>query len=401
MEEEKKKRSAADIMRKVRNVRYYLMLSLHDEGCTVQRFSFDPATAKISDTHAFTLRNVHEKNLAENKILKLILRVIYFPFPYRVILQVPHQFSQSRYDGAAMKREKAVQQVSVQELNSFFTHTVWKLVEKNKKLFMARHKYDDVNTLLAHNVLVAASVGKRDVLHEPEDTIVSQAGTELKAGIVQTHLYRPIFAQLAKILPKRAHIQSVLENGFPVAYALHQTGKAAHEAILCMVERNRTHLFRISADEVFHAGSFNFGTHSAYEACNNLLGVGMEAYRSMLDRCMKGELSPHAKKYLEKIIGDELTRLQKGIESFKKELKVKTAYADAGMLNHFIGGMKKFPARILEESDFRSEQWIKTEGGWNMYANAAVQYSIPLAKKTYARSLMQKLFRWLTPSIIE
>ncbi|OGM90948.1 hypothetical protein A2755_01980 [Candidatus Wolfebacteria bacterium RIFCSPHIGHO2_01_FULL_48_22] len=375
------------LLKNIRRIQYYLMLTFSDDGLAVHRFTYNAQTKKITESRSFTLRGVQEKQLSQNKILRFILKIIYFPFHYRLLLQIPHQFCQSRYEAVVSKREKSSEQARAQELNSFLTHAVWKLVEKNKKLFMASRKYDDVNTLLAQNSLVSAAIGTKDILHIQEDSITSITGPDMRVGIVQTHLYRPIYTELAKILPKRARIQSALENGFAVAYGL----RSASPTLVCIVERSRTNVFLSSAQEVAHAGSFNFGAHSLYEACNNMLGIGKDAYRAVLQRYVHDGISPAARKFIEKILHDELSRLQKGILSFKKETGVKDAYVEAGMLNYFISEQKKFPARLIP---FKA-------GDTDSHATSALQYALSLEEKSYMRHLMKKLFRWLLPNIIE
>lgn len=378
------------LIQQYKHVQFYCMLTFTEEGCSIHRFSYNTTSEKITESRSFFLKNVHEKNFSENKILRTIVRIIYFPFSYHLLLNVPHHACQTRLETVRVKREKPTLGLRVQELNAFFTHTVWKLVEKNKKLFIARHKYDEVNVLLAQNSLIKAFVGSKEILAQSEDSLDEYSGTNMSVRIVQSYLYRPIFTALARIVPKRARILSVLENGFGIAYnvGMKHTTKPA---LVCIVERNYTHLFIASQDEVSHVGGFHFGTHTVYEACNNALGIGIESYESILDRCITKTLSSHAKTYIEKIITAEISHLEKGILSFKKEHAITQVYVDAGSLNHFISLQKKFPARIIQHS----------QKDMHTHTDAAVTYGLSLQKNTYIRHLMQKLFRWLMPYSIE
>lgn len=371
-------------MQPFKNSAFYVLLVLAEDGLTVHRFTHMRSQKKNTEVSSFTLRSINEKKIAENRILRILLKILYFPFPYRVILDIPHQFCQTRYDTAVINREQPERQLTAQELNSFFTHAVWKIVEKNKKLFVAQHKYSDADVLLVRNTLAETFLDNKNILRHKEDEITSENGKELRAGIIQTHMYRPIFAQFARLLPKRAHISCVLENGFATAYSLHKSD--SHETLLFLTEKTKTNVFLVSATEVLHTGSFNFGTLSTYEACNNMLGIGMESYRSIMARYLENNLSPSAKKFIEKILAGELARLHKGIQSFKKEFHASHAYVDAGALNPFVALQKKFPAEVFKE---------------NSELSAIIDYALPAEQKTFSRNMIQRLFRWLLPNVIE
>lgn len=389
--------------------RRYVLIAFNDEGVTVQALFLRTEPLRIETGRKFVFRGVTEKNFGEHRVLKSLLQTIFFPFPYRIVTNVSHAYCHSKYFTMHYERGDASSPVTQDEINTFFSQNVWKHLEQNKKEFSDKGKFEDLNVLLVANHIIAARTNKEVVRHEEMESLFEKAAKSVDFGVVQTFLYRPIYTALTKIMPKRAHVMSFLEDGFSLALALDMArlDTAAPKSkprkfIYASIRRNETDIFFFNGESMELMDSFNFGHQSLYEAFNTSLQMDYGSYIRALGAFANGETSSGVARHFGDIISKELGHLYNGLMSFKKATKATAIYIDGGEIAFLLRKHKKFASWMIDGSIFgfiRSIQIDKLELADRNRADVIM--ALCISHKNTINSIVTKIIRWLIPYTLD
>ncbi len=380
----------------------FLVLHFGDEGLRIYLLTYNSETQKFVQKSSRFFKNVTEQNFHTTTLVRIVMHTAFFPFRYNIIMTVSHEHALTRQHAIELQRINPKNQITAGEIESYFSHHIPNLIEKNKKITITKCDTDDLNVLLTQSAITNIFVDKK-CLHENQDDVFNQTGTRVHFDIVQTFVRRSIFMALTRILSKRGSIYAVYEDAVSLALSLYQRALADNpkevKPFLCVViKETATDVVAYNGTSIVFIDSFNFGYQSLYETLNAHLYIDRTSFMNIIKKLTEGAVSPKAKKYLEELLDQELSRLRNGIMSFKKSTGIKTICIDGGALDFYLQADKKFQQALIAHEDISFVSGMEKELLHLPHKHTAdIFTAISVPRKNNIQGLGIKYIRWLIP----
>ena len=380
----------------------FLMLHFGDEGLHAYVLTYNPETQKFTEKSPRFFKGVTEQNFHATTLIRLLMHTVFFPFRYNIIMTVSHEHALTRQHAIELQRVNQKNQITAGEIESYFSHHIPNLIEKNKKITITKCDTDDLNVLLTQSTITNIFVDKKR-LYENQDDIFNQTGARVHFDIVQTFVRRSVFMALTRIMPKRGTIYAVYEDAVSLALSLYQRALADNpkevKPFLCVaVKETATDVVAYNGTSIVFIDSFNFGYQSLYETLNAHLYIDRISFNTIIEKLTKGEVSLKAKKYLEELLDQELSRLRNGIMSFKKSTGIKTICIDGGALDFYLQADKNFRQALIAHEDISFVTGMEEELLHIPHKHTADMFTaISAPRKNNVQGLGIKYIRWLIP----
>lgn len=398
----RKQEGLKDMLRAHIQKQRWLFLIFTAQGIELRRFLYFPTRKSLQELPPLVFRGISENNIVRSRLLKLAVRIMFFPFRYNVSVILPASVCRSKYLTLSFaRRNDSV--VSDRELNNFLSRAMWQNVEQNKKEFMESGKYDDLSVLLTDNLVVSAAVDGKS-LDNPDD-IFKVGGKKIALGVVHTFVYRPLFSGLLKLFPKRAVFRNFCEQGFclPLFSLLlsHYSKtelKRNKKFVFASIREDETIIYAYDGQTLMRRDSFSFGSRCLYDAVHHVMGVDFGSYRKLLRAVVEGKVSGYMRNRILGVLGKELTRLYNGILSFKKTYGAGSVYLEGGSLNQLLLLHKKLSGSVTDASVI-SDDYISNLLALAIsdYLKAEIEYAIGLNRRNETTVIATRPIRWLIP----
>ncbi len=398
------------LLKRVKNRKRFAVLSFEDDGVRCKRMYYDVDTRSAQEERGFFLKGITEKNLRNHKTMRAFLFALYFPFPYKISVLVPHHLGGSYYHTLTLQRAHADTPISQEELDLFFSQQLGKSIEVNKKDIMRRTGCDDLDALLVSNRVISILVDKQLVsIREFPQAPLGMTGREISFGVMQTFFHRPVFSALQRLLPKRAKLHSFFQDGFTiplsmVQYALRGNSKknSVKSFATALIRDTGTDIFACSGESITYHDSIPIGYHSMYETLNAQLGIDFESFLQLLRSVSDHTASPHVVKQVNAILSQEIRHMYNGLQSAKKETKSIGMIIDPGKIGQYIGAHTPMKRVLISRDAILFFDDIAIHALHDSLRMTAVMACIlRLPRKHFINEVATKHIRWLIPHSIE
>lgn len=398
------------VIKRIKNRKRFVFLSFEDEGVRCKRMYYDADVRVAQEERGFFIKGVTEKNIRNHKTLRAFLLALYFPFPYKICVLIPHHLGGSYYHTLTLQRAESEKPISQEELDLFFSQQLGKSIDVHKKDIMRRTGCDDLDALLVSNRVISVFIDAQQVsLREHPQTPLGATGKEISFGVVQTFFHRPVFSALQRLLPKRAKLHSFFQDGFTIPlsmiqYALKgQTKKNTIKSFATALIRDTgTDIFACSGKSISYHDSIPIGYHSMYETLNAQLGIDFESFLQLLNSVSTYTASAHVIKQVNAILSQEIRHMYHGLQSAKKETNSVGMAIDPGRVGRYIGTHTPMK-RVLISQDavlFFDDITIHTLHD-SLRMTALIACTIRLPRKHFINEVATRHIRWLIPHAIE
>ena len=403
-------RNTYTIIKRIRDRKRFAILSFEDDGIRCKRMYYDADTRRAQELKGFFLKGITEKNIRKHKTLQAFLSVLYFPFPYKISVLVPHHLGGSFYHTLTLERAQDDKPISQEELDLFFSQHLGKSIEFYKKEIMRRTGCDDLDALLVSNRVTSVLIDSQFIsTREYPDAPLSMTGKKISFGIVQTFFHRPVFSALQRLLPKRAKLHSFFQDGFTiplsiVQYALKTSTKKSpiKPFATALIRDTGTDIFACSGESISYHDSIPIGYHSMYETLNGKLGIDSESFSQLLHQVSFGDASAHVVKQVNAILSQEIRHMYNGLQAAKKETRSTGMIIDPGKMGHYIGAHTPMKRALISKESVLFFDDISIHALHDSLRMTTVMGCIlRLPRKHIINEIAVKHIRWLIPHAIE
>jgi sRNA-binding regulator protein Hfq len=391
-----------DFINKFKKQRW-LVLIFGNNGFEIRRVVFCPSSQKLKEKKPIRFLKVDEFSVFSKRIFKIISKLLFFPFSYKVLTILPRKICQSKYFTIQIERKNCSDSIGVEQLASVFSQKLLPLLEANKKEFMKNNNYDDLDVLLVNNQIVDVLVDDKSLSNF--DDLFSVVNGKISIGIVQTFLYRGFFGALKKAFPKRATFKEFHEFGFylPLSVLInfkdnYKKNKKIKRFIVVNVEENESLVFKFDGQVLNYFDSFSFSRRSLYEALHHVIKIDFATFSQLLKKIIADDLSPWVKKKIFLVLNKELARLNNAIAAFKKETKSQAFFINGQNLNSFLKLYRRYNLWVVDNlaSNCRFKADV-SDLTFSDEIKADILCSLGLNKKDRVNELAIKQIRWLIP----
>ncbi len=394
-------------LKKIRYRKRFLIISFEEDGLQCKRVQYDSLAHTTQEMPGFFLKGVTEKNIRNHKTLRAFLRLIYFPFTYKICILVPHYWGGSFYYTVNLERENKENPITQEELDVFFSQQLGKIIEGNKKEIMRRTSLDDLDALMVSNSITSMRIdGTYIPMRENPQAPIAMQGKTVSFGFTQTFFKRSIFTAIQRSLPRRAKLHSFFQDGSTVPLAMiHRMAKERVKTkpfIVALVREKGTNVFVCSADSVQYYDSIPIGYQSMYEVLNTRLGIDFDSFLRVMHKVGNNATSTQVTKHIHQILSQEVHRLYNGLQVIKKETKSTSIALDPGKLGVYIHTQPTLKKFIIPKEDilfFDDNTIISSHDSLRTTATIACMLRLP--KKHAINHTAMKHIRWLIPHSIE
>jgi hypothetical protein len=388
----------------------FVILSFEDDGIYATRVSRNTSTKKISISTDILIPRVTERTLRHNKAMRTFLSLLFFPFSYRVCLIVPHHMGRSYNDTLRMVRSQPQTPITQEELDTFFAHQFGANVELYKKESMRRLGCEDVDVLLVESRIVAARVDSQSInLTAPEESIIGKKGKEILFSVVYTFMNRSSFSALHSVLPKRARMYTIVEEGFYVPIQIARDVWESDSSLLgisfitALVQRQGTDLFVCRKGTISYYDTIPAGYQSMYETINSRLGLNRESFDALIARMEDGNISSRLKKQLQEILSNEINRMVHGLQAVKRETAVRGIVCSPEGVRGYLQHDSRMRRTLIDIDSVAGDSTVMSlfprQKSVLRVARVAYILETPRAHKLNTSAIRH--IRWLLPHRIE
>ena len=393
--------------KKIRHKKRFLIVSFEEDGLQCKRVQYDPIARVTQEIPGFFLKGITEKNIRNNKALRIFLRLLYFPFPYKICVLVPHYWGGSFYYTLALQREHKENPITQEELDIFFSKQLGKVIEENKKEIMKRTGLDDLDSLMVGNNITSMRVDDSCIsMRENQQAPIAMIGKTVLFGFTQTFFKRPVFTAIQRSLPRRAKLHSFFQDGFPVPLAMiHHVLKEQTKTkpfIVALVRDKGTNVFVCSPESIRYYDSIPIGYQSIYEILNTKLGIDFDSFLRVIHKVGNNATSAHVTKHIDQILSQEMHRLYNGLQVIKKETKSASIALDPGKLGIYIRTQPTLKRFIIPKESilfFDDNTIIPLHD--SLRTTAIIACMLRLPRKHTINHTALKHIRWLIPHAVE
>lgn len=306
-------------------------------------FVYAPRTQELSLRHTFRLHDID--TVVQLRLVwwtRFVCAVIFFPFPYRVVVSLPGTHAYSAYETVTIERDvQHTAPLGREEFRQAFSHYIGKFVDENRKRATAQTSLHDADVLLVHNHIVHVRSGNQYYALDGKE-LFSDAPRTLEVGVIQTFVPRSLFSHIVALLPRRARVYAWAQEGFHLAYALYRgrmEKRTSYKHLplgVAWVRNSITQLYRFDGKRLSFHDSFLFGSRMLYEALHNELLIDKESFLHILSRYKQKTLSVHMRTLVANILEQETMCLLRGIDAFKKPHHLSAVYLNPGVLEEYL-----------------------------------------------------------------
>ena len=385
-----------------------LFVSFNEEGMSLEKIVYLPCKSSVRfPSSPRLIKEVTEKNFRNSRKFKICLKLVFFPFPYKIVVSLSRSHCQSRCSLLGYKRESPKKSLTIEEINSFLLQNLWKLIETQKKELVRKKEFEEIDVLLVDNTVCGIKIDKKLVPQNLQD-LSGFSGKIFKINIAQTFVQRLIFADFIKTIPKRAKLTAFAEEGVNLATALYLKrffeGKKYEEDapfLIFALKERETEVFVFNGQCVHSYDRFRFGFRNLYQTFNNLLGVDLTVFEGIIKVLETDQVSLKTKKYFLEVINKELKNFYNGIISLRKNCRISNFYVDGGKLDGFLRKYDKIAPLLIiredlflpfKEPDSKENLYLQSDLGTVLEDNF---------RKSLVNNLAIKLIRWLIPHNIQ
>ena len=385
--------------------RRFVALSFGHGMTGIEGIAYIPRHGAFERRFSFVIRNASEETFYDNWRVKLILKLAFFPFRYRALLEVPHEMGRSSYVTIAIQRDRHGREaVQAQEVSAALSNYVGKFVDQNRDTMVLHTDTAPQEAVMAHSYVADVRAGAKHWYYNPDDLFRSSADA-FDIGIVQTFVHKRMMEGLQNILPRRARIGMVFEDGFHLplgvylkkSSALRRSGKLSFG--VAIVRGTQTDLFVYDGQAITFFDRLPFGEKHLYTALNSALLVGRDAFFPLLDKIANKELSPRLQRTLSQILAKEMARFVHGIKAFERSAKVPTCYVDAGEADAYMREHPFLRQRLIDEKHYAFVPGVEAGEAFPHTQRADLLVALHMPRPSSLNEMAKKSVRWLLPDV--
>jgi len=385
--------------------RRFVAISFGHGMTGIEGIAYIPRRGVFKRNFSFVIRDASEETFFKNWRVKLIIKLAFFPFRYRVLLEVPHEMGRSSYVTIAIQRNKhGRENVHAQEVSAALSNYVGKFVDQNRDIMELHTDTAPQEVVMAHNYVADVRAGTRHWYVNPDDLFRSSASV-FDIGIVQTFVQRSMLDGLRGILPRRAKIGMVFEDGFHLplgvylkkSSALRRSGNPAFG--VAIVRGSQTDLFVYDGQAITFFDRLPFVEKHLYTALNSALLVGRDAFFPLLDKIAKKELSSRLQRRLANILSKEMARFVNGIKAFERTAKVPVCYVDAGEADSYMRVHPFLRKYLIGEKHYAFVPGVEVGSAFPHTQRADLLVALHMPRPSSLNEMVKKSVRWLLPDL--
>ena len=364
-------------------------------------------TRSFTHRYSYVLRGIEPSRVSKSIRLRFLCKLAFFPFQYRVMVVLPHEMCRSSYFKVPIRRNGMRNQtVGKDELRSVFANYMGKFLERNKHHALSHTLVAEPDLLLAHNYVTDVMAGTT-VYFPDTDKIFANTHHTLEVGVIHTFCPRAILEGCTSLLPRRARIHAIVEEGIHLSLSLYLTKASARPKQksvpfgVVWVKNDVTELYTFDGEVLLFADSFPFGYRTLYDALNNSLLIGFDSFFEILQRVVDRHLSITMQRKLEKILEKEMARFVHGITAFKKRFGPRI-HINAGSLEpYFTSHSKTRQTTLTHHAPYTFDSEIEeVNTPYDHAYNADIIAALRLYKINTINTLAIQSVRWLLPDVL-
>lgn len=380
----------------------FLFLDFSPKGVFVKVFCYCQKSGLVKYKYEKLFLNLSEKSFFNDRMFRFFINTVFLPFYFKIIVNVDGKLAFSRYTKIDWQRKDPKIKITQDEIQLFFSGSIWKVVDDNKKEAIKRIGLEDTDVVISdHKILDVYVDGKRLTNF---DDIFENTGKKITVGVYQNFISRPFFEKFLKNLPNRAGDISFFENGVSLALLLYlkEASKTKKETekkfLVASIKKELTKVFVFNGKSCFYFDSFSWGYKDLILLLEKDYGICPEIFFDFIRSLVEEKMSPSARFKINALIRNELSHLYNGIVSAQRENGVENAFIDGGDLSFLLAFEQKYSKMLMSQKNFIFDKII--DFGFDQF-NFSHQAEICFLFKKEERNVLDKvsiqLIRWLLP----